>query len=54
MTTTKTVLAALALVALPTAIPAACIGDGHDQASMSCASGTVWDAETRTCVPSTS
>ena len=54
MTKTKTALAAIALVALPSVLSAECFGSGHEQASMSCAAGTVWDTETRTCVPSTS
>ena len=53
MTTTKLLLATLALAALPTVLAAGC-PSSHEQASMSCADGTQWDADTRSCVPSTS
>lgn len=47
----KTLCVALALTVIPTLSFAMCSGYGHDQAaSMSCADGTVWDAQTGTCV----
>ena len=52
MKTTKTLLVALALAAAPTLSFAMCTYGEH-QASLSCAEGTVWDAETRTCVQPT-
>jgi len=53
MTLTKSLLAAIALAALPTLATAECFGTDHDEASMSCAAGTVWDAASRSCVPTT-
>lgn len=50
MTKTKTLFVALALAAVPTLGFAQCSGYGHQEASMSCANGTVWDADTKTCV----
>lgn len=46
--TIKTILAALALTVLPAVSYAACSGKSHQ--AMSCAEGSVWDADTRTCV----
>ena len=49
----KTAFAAAALALLPALASAA--GCGHETtAQMSCAEGQTWDAETRTCVPTTS
>ncbi|SHI90248.1 adenylosuccinate lyase [Wenxinia saemankumensis] len=46
---TKTLLAALAAaLLLPAAAFAQC---EREEASMSCADGTVWDAEQEVCVP---
>ena len=51
MKTTKTLCAAVLLTALPTLGFAACSGYGHyNEASMSCAEGTIWDADARACV----
>lgn len=50
----KTLLTALALTALPSLAIAMGCSYGHTTASMSCAEGTVLDAETGTCVPTTS
>ncbi|MYM54193.1 carbohydrate-binding module family 14 protein [Thalassovita mangrovi] len=43
----KTILTAVILTAAPLAASAQCTKD-HQQA-MSCADGTVWDAETKSC-----
>jgi hypothetical protein len=53
MTKTKSLLAAIAMAAFPTLATAECYGTGHNEASMSCAAGTVWDAEAQSCVPTT-
>jgi hypothetical protein len=53
MIKTKSLLAAIALAALPTLASASCVGTDHEEAAMSCTAGTVWDAETRSCVPTT-
>ena len=45
---TKAIVAALALVILPATAFAMCSGKQHR--AMSCAEGTVWNSETRTCV----
>ncbi len=45
----RTLVAALALAALPGIGFAACFGD-HQKTTMSCADGTVWDATKGTCV----
>ena len=51
MKTTKTLLAAVVMTALPTLGFAMCSGYGHsEQASMSCVEGTIWDADTQSCV----
>lgn len=44
----KTALAALALTVLPTLSFAICTGIDHQ--AQSCATGTIWDAETQQCV----
>ena len=44
----KTLLAAAALALVPALGFAACSGSSHQ--AMSCAEGTVWDAESGTCV----
>ena len=47
----KTFLTAAALTLLPgLALAMGCSGYKHETASMSCAEGTTWDAETNTCV----
>ena len=46
----KILIAAVALTVAPVAAFAACF-DGHSEANISCAEGTQWDVETRTCVP---
>lgn len=47
--------AVLALVAAPSVAMAQCYGDHNkEEIVMSCADGTVYDSETRTCVVSTS
>ena len=48
---TKTVLIAFALTFLPGIALAMC---GHDQRTMSCAEGSVWDSEKQVCTPATS
>ena len=50
--TIKTLLAAAALVALPLMANAQCMwGDhGSQEAAISCAEGTTWDAAAMTCV----
>ncbi|WP_417721500.1 adenylosuccinate lyase [Salipiger sp.] len=45
--TIKMLLTAAALVAAPIAAGAACLG--HSEAGMTCAAGTVFDAESGTC-----
>ncbi len=50
MKTTKTIFASLILAALPSIGFAGCSGYGHQEASMSCADGMVYDAETKACV----
>ncbi len=50
MKTTKTLVATLVLAALPSFGFAMCSGYGHQEASISCAAGTVYDADTKTCV----
>ncbi|MDP3339632.1 adenylosuccinate lyase [Frigidibacter sp.] len=47
-----TTLAALCLSLLPMAASAA--GCGHDEARMSCATGTAWDEATKACIATTS
>lgn len=49
---TKAILAALALTFAPMAAMAAC--PGHQEASMSCTDGTIWNPETKACESSTS
>ena len=51
---TKTLLAALALSTLPGLAMAQCFGDhAKEQVTMSCAAGSVYDADTQRCVPTT-
>ena len=50
MTTTKTLFVAAILAVTPALSFAQCFGDGHQEASMSCADGMVWDKDSRTCV----
>ncbi len=51
----KTFLAALALIAAPSfALADACMWGHASDVTMSCAQGTVWDADTQTCVPTVS
>ena len=45
--TIKTLLAAAALTVVPVLSYAAC--SGHSQQAMTCAEGTVYDADTGTC-----
>jgi hypothetical protein len=45
--TLKALLAAAALTLCPAIATAQC--SGHSQQAMSCAEGTVWDAETQSC-----
>jgi len=47
-------LATVVLALLPTVSFATCFGEKHEQVTMSCSEGTVWDGQTQTCVPSTS
>ncbi|SDN35724.1 Chitin binding Peritrophin-A domain-containing protein [Lutimaribacter pacificus] len=44
----KTTLAALALITVPALASATCAGKTHQ--AMSCAEGTVWDADSQACV----
>ena len=44
----KTALTALALIAAPAMSFATCFGKEHQ--AMSCAAGTLWDAEEQACV----
>ncbi len=53
---TKTLLATLALAMAPSLAFAMCSGLGHtktEQVTMSCSAGSVYDAETERCVPTT-
>jgi hypothetical protein len=50
----KVALAALALTLAPALAIAGGCEKGHQEASMSCADGTVWNPETKACVVSTS
>ena len=48
----KLVIATLALSVAPSLAMAACFGDHNkEDVVMSCAQGTVYDAETKSCVP---
>lgn len=47
----KTLMTAAALTVLPGLAMAMCSGMKYDTMAMSCAEGSTWDAETRTCVP---
>lgn len=52
---TKTVLVALALTLAPTlSVAMGCNYGKQEQQAMSCAPGTTFNAETNTCVPTTS
>lgn len=53
MTKPAAFLATLVVTLLPAVASATCFGDRHEEASMSCADGTVWDADSRSCVPTT-
>ncbi|NSX55460.1 carbohydrate-binding module family 14 protein [Parasulfitobacter algicola] len=50
----KTLLAAVALTLTPAFAFAAGCNYGKDEVAMSCASGTVWDAASKSCVSTTS
>ncbi|WP_147113716.1 carbohydrate-binding module family 14 protein [Tateyamaria sp. syn59] len=51
---TKTVLVALALTLAPTlSLAMGCNYDKLEQQAMSCAAGTVYDADTNSCVATT-
>lgn len=50
MKTTKTLIAAATLAVLPTLGFAMCSGKSHEDVVMTCADGTTYDAESRTCV----
>jgi len=49
--TMKTAAFAIALTLAPTLSLATGCGFGHTKQAMSCAEGSTYDAETRTCVP---
>lgn len=51
----KTLLTAATLIVLPgLALAMGCHGSNHaEQANMSCATGTTWDADSQTCVAGT-
>lgn len=50
MKTSKILIVALAMVAAPSMSFAMCSYGKHQEASISCADGTVYDADTQTCV----
>lgn len=54
MTPMKLSLAVLMFAAIPTLSFAFCSYGTHQEANISCAEGMVWDAESKSCVPSTS
>ncbi len=54
MTKIKTLLAAAALVSAPALAMADCSWGSAHEVSMSCATGSSWDAESQTCVPTVS
>lgn len=54
MVKSKVIFAVAAIMALPTASFALCSYGAQKEASLSCAEGMVWDAETESCVSSTS
>ena len=54
MTKITMLLATVCTAFLPTLAAAECSGIGHEKVTMSCAAGTVWDAEAQRCVTSTS
>ncbi|RVT84504.1 adenylosuccinate lyase [Rhodobacteraceae bacterium CCMM004] len=47
---TKIIIAAAALAVAPTFAAAMCSGLKHQDTAMSCADGSVYDADTNTCV----
>jgi hypothetical protein len=47
----KTLLAALAIIVAPTLAIAECSWGKAHETAMSCAEGSAWDAESRSCVP---
>ena len=49
----KLTLAAFALAVMPGLAMAMCSGYGHDQTAMTCAPGSVYDEDTKNCVPTT-
>ena len=51
---TKSLMAAFGIVVMTAVSAQACAKHDHSQQAMSCAEGTVWDAETETCTPLTS
>lgn len=51
---TKMLLATLVLAAAPTMTLAQCFGHEKEQVTMSCAEGTVYDAESQSCISTTS
>lgn len=52
--TVKTLLAALVLSAAPAFAFAMCSGSTHaSEQGMTCSDGATWDAESQTCVPTT-
>ncbi|MEM6824338.1 MAG: adenylosuccinate lyase [Pseudomonadota bacterium] len=54
MTKTKTLFTVLLFSVAPGIAAAGCFGYGQQEASISCADGTVWDAQERACVAKTS
>jgi hypothetical protein len=51
----KTTLAAITLLLAPTfALAEGCIHDRQQEASLTCAVGTTYDADTKSCVTTTS
>jgi arginine repressor len=51
--TIRTAIVAAVLALSPLAAAAQCSDSYIDTTAMSCVQGTVWDADTRTCVPQT-
>lgn len=47
----KTTLAVLALMCAPSLATAMGCSIKHDQQAMTCAEGTTWDADSRSCKP---
>jgi len=50
MKSTKILIVAVAMVAAPSMTFAMCSYGKHREAAISCAEGTVYDADTQTCV----